>query len=171
MVVEGPGIVTSRLELIPCTLELAQAALAGPDAVTNLLGVDVAAGWPEEPVREFFPIYVKMLEADPTLLGWGIWVIVHHADRRVIGDIGFKGKPDGQGSVEIGYSVVSAYQSRGYATEAARALVAWALGQPDVRSVRAECEETNLASVRVLERAGLTQVASEGGILQWVVRR
>ena len=41
------------------------------------------------------------------------------------------------------------------ATEALRAVVAWALAQPEVTSVEADTTHANLPSQRVMERAGM----------------
>jgi hypothetical protein len=35
---------------------------------------------------------------------WDIWLMIHGAERTVISDLGFKGRPDREGTVEIGYS-------------------------------------------------------------------
>src|SRR5262249_55645761 len=130
---------TSRLHLFPCSLPMARAAVAGAAAVRELLNLNVSEGWPGDDVRGFFPVYAELLAGDPRWFGWGIWLIVHAADAAIIGDIGFKGPPDRDGLVEIGYSVVPDYRRQGYASEAARALVSWGLAQPGVAGVRAEC--------------------------------
>jgi RimJ/RimL family protein N-acetyltransferase len=56
---------------------------------------------------------------------------------------------------------------RGYATEAARALVGWALGQPDVTAVVAACDAGNAPSIRVLEHVGFTRTSEHGDKLSW----
>ena len=93
--------------------------------------------------------------------------MVHAAERTVIGDAGFKGKPGSQGMVEIGYSVLPAYRGQGFATEAARALVDWALAQPEVKRIIAECSPDNVASIRILEKLGMQRREANGGILRW----
>ena len=75
----------------------------------------------------------------------------------VIGDIGFHTAPSA-GSVEIGYGIVPAHRGHGYVTDAVNALTAWALAQPGVTEVRAETDPDNVASQRVLDRAGFTFV-------------
>jgi ribosomal-protein-alanine N-acetyltransferase len=148
---------------------MARATLAGPAAIRDLLNVSVSDGWPGDDVRGFFPDYGDVLEADPRWYGWGIWVIVHAADAAIIGDVGFKGPPDPDGLVEIGYSIVPSYRRQGFATEAARALVCWGLAQPGVTRVRAECYRDNSASIAVLTKLGLAVVAQDGDILRWEI--
>ena len=85
----------------------------------------------------------------------------------VVGDVGFLGPPDESGSVELGYSVVPDRRRRGYASEAARALVDWALDQPGVEVVVASPESGNVASVRTLERVGFQRASDASGALAW----
>lgn len=87
--------------------------------------------------------------------GWGAWLVFRHDE--VVGDAGFRGPP-ADGEVELGYSTLPDYRGRGYATEAARALVEWALAQPGVERIVAAPEPDNEASRRVLENAGLRRL-------------
>jgi RimJ/RimL family protein N-acetyltransferase len=80
----------------------------------------------------------------------------------VIGDAGFHAPPDELGEVSIGFGIVPAARRRGYASEALRALLDWALSRPEVRSVHADTDLVNLASQRTLLGAGMRVVADEG---------
>lgn len=71
-----------------------------------------------------------------------------------VGQCGFKGPPDSDGMVEIAYGVASNQESKGYATEAARALVAYALSVEQVKLVRAHTLPASNASKRVLAKCG-----------------
>ncbi|HEX5042114.1 MAG TPA: GNAT family N-acetyltransferase [Candidatus Polarisedimenticolaceae bacterium] len=57
--------------------------------------------------------------------------------------------------LDFGYILAREHWGRGYATEAARALVQWAWSAPGIRRVWATCDAENAASVRVLEKLGL----------------
>lgn len=87
--------------------------------------------------------------------GFGAWLVFEGGE--VVGDAGFHGPPAG-GEVELGYSTLPAHRGHGFASEAARALVEWALGQPGVERVVAEGEPINAASRRVLEKIGMRPV-------------
>ena len=67
-------------------------------------------------------------------------------------------------------TVYPEFQGRGFATEAVRALVSWAVAQPGVARVRATIPPWNASSLRVAEKAGLrpvgTDVDEEGGEVQ-----
>jgi RimJ/RimL family protein N-acetyltransferase len=82
------------------------------------------------------------------------------SDRRVVGSIVFRGEPDELGIAEIAYGVEEQSQGQGYATEAVRASVAWALGHPTgvVKAVQAATFAWHRASVRVLEKVGMTVI-------------
>lgn len=146
---------------------MARAALRDRGEAETLLGVHVPAGWPGEELIGILPDYVQELERDPSLLGWGVWVMVHRARWRIVGDLGFKGKPDINGTVEIGYSVLPEERRQGFATEGARTLVAWALAQPGVARIVAECVEDNIPSIRTLEKLGMQFRSASDGFLTW----
>ena len=98
--------------------------------------------------------------------------IVHGASRMVIGSLGFKGPPDGEGMVEIAYGVAPAYQSQGYATEAAAAGVAFAFQTDVVTLVRAHTLPENNASTRVLAKCGFSRIGEvidpdDGLVWRW----
>ena len=141
---------TPRLLLLPCRPSVAQAIMAGVAALEALLGVRPAADWPGPNFRAYLPL----LLANPARGRWN-WLVIHPADRLIIGDSGFHGPPDDAGIVELGYIFAAAYRGRGYATEAARALLDWGCAQPEVRGVVANCAPDNRESIRVLEKLGL----------------
>jgi [ribosomal protein S5]-alanine N-acetyltransferase len=158
---------TDRLRLVPCSVAAAQAATADRSQLAAAIGTRVPDDWPAEDLRDFLPVYGQTVGDEVALAGWGIWLMLHPAAQTLIGDIGFKGPPDGTGAVEIGYSVLPAFRGHGYATEAARALIGWAAAQPGVRRVTAECLEDNRASIRVLEKAGMHQIGRDENGLKW----
>ena len=162
-------IETPHLRLIPCTVAAAQAATTDRAVFAALLGARVPDDWPAEDLRDFLPIYDRIVDQQAARQGWGIWLMLDPAARALVGDIGFKGPPDDLHTVEIGYSVLPAFQGRGYATEAARALVAWGFAQPGVRRIVANCRADNGASIRVLEKAGMRQTGRDRDELTWEV--
>jgi ribosomal-protein-alanine N-acetyltransferase len=98
---------------------------------------------------------------------FGIWVMIERKSGVVVGDVGFHGPPDDSGVIELGYCVVPSRRQRGYATEAARAIVEWAISQQDVQVVVAGCDPSNVPSVCTLERAGFCRTSEANGELRW----
>lgn len=166
------AVSSDRLELVACTLAVAHGILHDRDRAETLLRARIPEDWPLPALRGYLPYYVQMLTGDPATLGWGIWLVVHAADRVVIGDIGFKGRSEGAETVDIGYSILPAYRNQGYAYEAARALVDWAFRQPGITRVIATCLPTNTPSVRVLEKLGMQRTGTTAsGMLAWTLSR
>ena len=70
-------------------------------------------------------------------------------------------------AVDFGYVLNRKYWGQGYATEAARTVVAWAMSLPGVYRVWATCDTENLVSVRVLEK---TELLLEGRLKRHTIR-
>lgn len=111
--------------------------------------------------------YVDNLEEDPDLLGWGAWFVTLADTNQVIGDIGFKGKPDHQGSVEVGYGIIPEMHNKGIATESVRAIVEWAFSSGKVKKIVAECLIENIPSIKVLKKLEMTRTGIENGMINW----
>ncbi len=160
---------TERLTLVALTQELARAALEDRARLGQMLGARVPQTWPGADFARMLPRLARgseqaSPESEPTRL------IVHAADRILIGETGFHGPPDGSGKLEVGYSIVPDYRGRGFAFEATRALIDQALSQPGVRRIVAECLDDNVASLRVLEKLGMRRVGSAGEMLRFELR-
>jgi RimJ/RimL family protein N-acetyltransferase len=88
---------------------------------------------------------------DPTAL------CAMQVDDEVVGWVGTH-LPDVRARVaHVGYYVLPEYQGQGYASEAARLLVAYVFNELNAHSVRAEVQADNPASERVLEKLGFQQ--------------
>lgn len=167
---EVAKIQTKFLRMESWTAELAESALHDKSKLGRMLGATVSDGFPNQPVRDYvLPSKVIELQSDPSR---GVWsgIIIQLPDGTVIGSLGFKSPPNIDGMVEIGYDIIPAYQGNGYATEMARALIAWAFEQPSVKRITAECLPDNWASIRVLEKIGMRQVGSSADMLRWELK-
>jgi ribosomal-protein-alanine N-acetyltransferase len=172
-----PPLVESRqnLSIIATSLALLDAEERGVDALVALLGVAPPGAWPSQfngpdaraNIRALLSIY-------PDEPGYGSWYIV--ANGRLTGVCGYKGPPIESGEVEIGYSIVPAYQRKGLATGAVRLLAARAFRDPRVAAVAAETLPSLIASQTVLIRNGFSLVSRRadddlGEILRFALRR
>lgn len=72
---------------------------------------------------------------------------------RIIGWCGLDGTSGSK--LHIFYSIDPAYRGRGYATQAAKALLNYAFREAGVPFVNGGCDKDNLASYRVMEKAGM----------------
>ncbi len=81
--------------------------------------------------------------------GFGIWPVVHKAERKVIGECGVAYIPEYGKDVEIAWIVNNSYVGNGYATEAARAVLRYAFDDLALPLVYALVDRENAASIRV----------------------
>ena len=82
------------------------------------------------------------------------WVIVHRTARVIVGMVTASGEESAT-RYDLGYVLAREHWGRGYATEAARAVIDALLALPDVNRICARVDRDNTASMRVLEKAGL----------------
>ncbi len=112
----------------------------------------------------------KAIAADNKNVLWNtFWLFVLKEENTAIGSACFKGAPDASGAVEIGYGTNELFQNKGYTSEAVGALCRWAFTQPDVKTVLAETDKSNLASHRVLEKNGFVVSRQTADCLWWQV--
>ena len=149
-------IATGRLRLVPHDPEHLRALIEGPEIYARVSGMTPANG-----LREFIvspDVSAEWLAALRTATGADPWkygfAVVQLASGSVIGNAGFTGLPNSDGTVEIAYGIVPDYEGRGYATEAAAALVAYARADGRVRAICAHTLPARNASTRVLEKCG-----------------
>lgn len=161
---------TPHLTLVPFSLDLMKAALAGKARLAALLEIAIPASWPGQDLAEALPTFVQSMEKEPEAPTW-VGLIIHKTDKMLIGDMGFHGVPDENGAVEIGYSIAAEYRNQGYATEMVRALIHWAFQQTEIKVITAETLKENTASIKVLTKVGMNCLAAEDEWLRWEMRK
>lgn len=171
-------IETERLWLIPADIDMiGDLILRKPTLPVPTLAdkqVSVPMGWTE--FEEVLVPSYELLQDNPDLSPWWMYIFVHRADQRLIGSGGFKGKPDESGLVEIGYEVFGPYRGLGIATEAAKALVDFAFSQSEVHRVMAHTLPQENPSNRLLQKLGFTFSETiidpdDGEIWQWILEK
>lgn len=166
-------IETDRLKLVVCDLPLVEAVLAGNDTLEKYLGVAVPSNWTEfgEPVFRWTHDKITKPGAD---IQWWSYLPIHKEDNALIGSLGYKGYPDENGMVEIGYEICANYRNKGLASEAAKALIDHAFTGDKVKYVQAHTLANENASTKVLKKCGMQFVKEvndpeDGLIWQWVI--
>ncbi|HUF61741.1 MAG TPA: GNAT family N-acetyltransferase [Verrucomicrobiales bacterium] len=149
-------IKTKSLELVAHTPEQLRTLMASLELYEQRFGLRLADGFQDFMASdEVSPDWLAQLQAATAADPWKYgFVIVHSAENVIIGMAGYKGPPDEQGLVEISYGIAPGYQHRGFATEAAQGLIAYALDQGRARTFRAHTSSEANASTRVLEKCG-----------------
>ena len=156
-------IETERLILVPITLDMVEAVFAGDRArAEGLAQARLPEAWPGRALIErAFSADLDAIRADPAARLWGDRLMITRPStmnlreaRRIVGSVIFHGRPV-DGIAEVGYGVELDSQGRGFATEATRACVAWALEQAECRAVQATTYPWHRASLRVIEKIGM----------------
>jgi RimJ/RimL family protein N-acetyltransferase len=127
-----------RLRLV---LESSESVLARIDALDPADRAQVSPDW-----------LARMRSSVPSAWTHG-FAMVERATNSPVGSVAFKGPPV-DGSVEIAYGVDEEYRGRGFAKEAAAALVDFAFSNDAVRIVRAHTLPHNSPSTSVLTACG-----------------
>ena len=135
--------------------------------VDNLVGLDadpdvmrfVSGGIPtsrDEIENEFLPAFLGYYQR---YQAYGFWAAIEKSTGDFLGWFHFRPRegtaPD---QVELGYRMRKSAWGKGYATEGSRALIRKGFAESSVQRMTAEAMAANMASRRVMEKAGLTLV-------------
>lgn len=147
-----PRIETERVLLRPFTLDDAADVFeyARDDAVTRYMS------WPtHQSIADALDYLTQVLRryGQNSPAPWGIVLRTSH---KLIGGAGFVTIDEKDFRAEIGYVLGQRYWGQGYATEAARAIIEFAVNDLGINRVEAMCEVANGASARVMEKAGMS---------------
>src|SRR5919112_923111 len=156
---DASSIRTDSLRLIAVEPFHVEALSRDKRELAEVLGVAVPDGWPQFP-EAFAPPEdggPRRSERPPT--DWRDYFFVHPRRRTLVGNGGFTGDPDDSGVVEIGYEIAPEHRNRGFASEAARAMIDYAFAHADVRAVVAHSLAETNASNAVLRKVGMSFVA------------
>jgi RimJ/RimL family protein N-acetyltransferase len=114
--------------------------------------VDHGQTWSAQRTRQFVDREMACAQQH----GYCRWAVHHKQDCVLIGFTGFVPAVDG---VEIGWRLAADYWGRGLATEAAKTALRYAMETLNVARISATVQSQNLASIRVIEKAGMQQVS------------
>jgi RimJ/RimL family protein N-acetyltransferase len=102
---------------------------------------------------EFMPAYLEYYER---YAGYGFWAAVERSSGDFVGWFHFRPESEDEpDQVELGYRLRRSAWGRGYATEGSRALIEKGFAELGVERVYATTMVVNVASRRVMEKAGL----------------
>jgi ribosomal-protein-alanine N-acetyltransferase len=88
-------------------------------------------------------------------IGW--WFLRERAGGTFVGEVGLQRTDvEGEPVVEVGWTLLSRYWGRGYATEAAEAALSFGFGPLGLSEVVAFTMPHNTGSLRVMEKLGMT---------------
>lgn len=145
-----PTLETPRLRLRPFRLSDA------PDVFALQSDAEAMRYWDSPPWRDP-SLADRFIAGCRTMADQGAGVrpaVERRDDGAFVGWLTFNSWEADFRSASLGFSFSRQVWGRGYATEAARALLTWAYGTLDLNRVQAEADTRNEASRRVLQKLG-----------------
>jgi RimJ/RimL family protein N-acetyltransferase len=101
---------------------------------------------------------------------WFNWIVRTRSTDKAVGYVQVSLVHE-TGAADLAWFIGAPFQRRGYATEAARAVVEWLSTRPDVRRVTAHIARANIASQGVARRLDLKETTRiEDGEVVWEAR-
>ncbi|GGC80358.1 hypothetical protein GCM10007216_08640 [Thalassobacillus devorans] len=119
--------------------------------------------WPGNGLLALLPFYSEALEAKELEAGFGPWYLMEKPIRKVIGNVNLKSGDKGE-QVEIGYTIVPSAREKGFAQEAVAAVTDWVFTRK-ITAITAQCDQSNIPSLRVLKNTGFKIYGREDTIL------
>ncbi len=169
-------IETSRLRLIRWEEAHFQAIFDNNLAkLGELLDVETPKAWTTfDDMTDALPFFYESFQKNGNY--WGSFFTIHKADRQLLGTCGYKGGPNDEASVEIGYEIEASYRQQGLAAEAAKGLIDFAFQHDEIKKVMAHTLAHENPSVSVLKKLGFQFVKEltdpdDGDLWQWVFIR
>lgn len=164
---------TPRLTLMPLTLEQVRLHLAGGTLLEEAMGVRPGHRTVTEPLLSILTHFTVPFLQNPRRqpIYDTIWVALDRELNQFVADCKFKGAPDEEQTVEIGYGTYPGFQRRGYMTELVGGLTRWAFTQPGIHRITAETLLPNAASQSVLLANGFTSFEQDERVRWWELRR
>ena len=122
-----------------------------------------------EILKEKMTLNILPKVADSTIdyLYVTLWSAINKKENWMVCEVCFKGEPNSEGEIEIGYGTQPQFQGKGYMKEAVGGMIEWAKTQPKVKSIFAETLKNNIASFTILERNNFVKIGETETLYQW----
>ncbi len=164
------NIVTDRLIIIPMTYSMVCTVLSGNNEEYEKLGVNFNGKWPLQDTFDILHFIKDKMNKNDYIDGFDVWMVVKKEDMTVIGDAGFKGEPNENGEIEIGFGLIEEEQQKGYGYEVASSLIEWASQKNIIKAIKADCLIDNIASIKLLKKCGMREIERDNELIYWEKR-
>ncbi len=162
---------TERLLLIPFTTQICKNLLNNNFSDLLKLGLKKGASWPDEDVIETLPKIINNLSNVELPSGFESWMIIKKDSSEIIGDIGFKGFNVGEENIDLGYGIIKEERRKGFAIEAATALINWVFSNSVVKEITARCLIDNIGSVKLLHKLDFRETTRNNEMIYWSYKK
>lgn len=162
-------IETERLIMLPLTYEQLLKYIKADNSLETELGLHKTSRTISPELQEALEQTILPNVADTTknYLFSALWAAISKTDNQMVGDLCIVGEPNAAGEIEIGYGTGEAFRNKGFMTEAVSGIIQWAFNQPNVRSIVASTEKTNIASYTVLVKNNFTLDKETDALFKW----
>jgi RimJ/RimL family protein N-acetyltransferase len=166
---------SKRLKLINCDEKILKLILEGDEYLSKGLNLIIPKKWTEFG-ESIFNYSLEKIKNNPDSGIWWTYIPVLIESNTLIGSCGFKGEPNNEGVVEIGYEVAEEFRNEGFATEIANLLIRIAFNDKKVAVIQAHTLAEKNASVRVLKKCNFEFVEEiedeeNGTIWKWKLKK
>lgn len=163
---------TERLILKPLTYGQLVKYLECDNSLEEELNLNATSRTISPELKEAFEQTILPNVADTTknYLYSTLWTAISKTDNKMIGDLCIVGEPNTDGEIEIGYGVYDEFQNKGFMTEIVGGMIGWAKTQPQVKTVIASTEKTNIASFKVLEKNNFLKIGETDTLFNWSLK-
>lgn len=167
-------VFTKNLNLLPLTPEWLEAMRMGPEKFQSFTGYRLPDPYTEFP--EALDQIILHLKTNPSQPPWISYAIIHTKTSTYIGQAGYKGQPNQDGIVEIGYEIARAFRSRGFAHEVIRHLIREAFNRKEVKAILAHTlPQKNPSNHLLIKNKFVFQSRivdpDDGPVWQWILKR
>lgn len=159
---------TKNLCLIPLNINELELLLTSKEKLIDTLKLNGDLEPLTEEMQTAFGWLYKQCKNYPQYNIWyTVWLIVTKNNNIPVGSFCFKGEPDFNGEVEIGYGIYQKYQEHGYMSETLESLIKWLSGKKDIKALLAETNKKNIPSQKLLIKSGFIQYCDKDNMFWW----
>lgn len=157
-------IVTPRLRLGLMSEGFLEASLKDEtEKAEAMIGLKIPKEWYQR--KDHMAMRLDDCRSDSAYTPWSVRAVGLASSGTMVGHIGFHTRPDASylrrfvpDGIELGYTVFSEYRRNGYAQEAIRGLLGWAVAQHAIRHFVASIAPTNIPSLALARKLGFVKV-------------
>ena len=163
-------LLTERLILIPFTTKICENLMREDYSDLEKRNLKKGKSWPDADVLETLPKIIANLAQVASPTGFESWIIIKKDNLEIIGDAGFKGFNTLLKSADIGYGIIAEERKKGFAREAAEALIKWAFATGIVKEITASCLMENQFSINLLQKLNFVTTKTDDTMLYWFLQ-
>ena len=159
-------IYSPRLELVALSPDFLNASISDDlESASQLINLSIPSEWLE--AKWLMEMRLTKMRENPATEPWLLRAVGLRETRTMVGFIGFHTLPGADylssyahDSVEFGYTIFPDYRGKGYASEAAQALMDWATRQHHVMRFVVSISPSNEPSLRIAQKFGFRKVGT-----------